>query len=117
MSSYSWGLGQKTNNEAKWLVLFFGLEQAKQLKITKIIVMEDSKKVICKMINAYNKGAVKIRRVYERIRKAPASVQTIYFHILRCNNIKADKLENKGAKLEVGFSEVSGILKHTSYVP
>ena len=117
MSSYSWGLGQKTNNEAKWIGLFFGLEQAKQLKITKIIVMEDSKKVICKMINAYNKGAVKIWRVYERIRKSLASVQTIYFHILRCNNIKVDKLENKGAKLEVGFSEVSGILKHTSYVP
>ena len=96
---------------------FFGLELAKQLKITQIIVMGYSKQVIHKMIIGYNKGAVKIQTVYERIRKAPASVQTIYFHILRCNNIKADKLENKGAKLEVGFSEVSGILKHTSYVP
>ena len=60
MLSYAWGLIQKTNNEAEWLALFFGPELANQLKITKIIVLGDSKQVIHKMINGYNKGAVKI---------------------------------------------------------
>ena len=68
VSSFAWGLGRKTNNEAEWLALFFGLELARQLKITKIVVLGDSKQVIHKMNNGYNKGAIKIRIIYERIR-------------------------------------------------
>ena len=68
VSTYAWGLGRKNSNEAEWLVLLFGLDLAKQHKITKITVMGYSKQVIHKMIYGYNKGEVKIRRIYERIR-------------------------------------------------
>ena len=57
--------------------------------------MEDSKPFIYKMINGYNKGVVKIWRIYERIQQASANVQTIFYHILIGNNIKEDKLEIK----------------------
>ena len=79
--------------------------------------MGDSKQVIYKMINGYNKGAVKIWRIHEWIRQAFANFQITFYHILRGNNIQANKLENKGAKLKMGLFEVNGILKNTSYVP
>ena len=117
VSSYAWGLGLKTNNEAKWLTLFFGLKSDKQPKITKIIFLGYYKQVIHKMMNGYNKVSVKIWRIYEWIRQASINVQTTFYHILRGNNIEADKLANQGAKLKMGLSEVNGNLKNTSYVP
>ena len=41
--TYAWGLGRKTNNETEWLALLNGLDLVKQNKITKVIVMGDSK--------------------------------------------------------------------------
>ena len=77
----------KTNNEFEWLVLFFGLDLTKQLKITKIIVLRDSKQVIHKMINGYNKGAVEIQIIYERIRQVSENAEVTFYHILRGNKI------------------------------
>ena len=115
--TYAWGLGRKTNNEDEWLALFFGLELAKQLKITKINVLGDSKQVIYKMNNGYNKGEIKIRRIYEPIRQVSANAQVSYFHILRGNNSDTDKLANQGAKLKMRFSKVKGNLNNIIYVP
>ena len=117
MSSYPWGLGRKTNNEVEWVALFFRLELAKQLNITKIIVLGDSKQVVYKMINGYNKGVVKIRRINERIQQVTANTQVSYIHILRGNNSEANKLANQGAKLKMGFSKGKGNLNNIIYVP
>ena len=67
MSSYAWGLGRKTNNEEEWLALYYGINLLRELNITKMIVVGDSKQVIHKMINGNNKGMVKIKRIYEHI--------------------------------------------------
>ena len=75
VSSYSWGLGRKTNNEAEWLALYSGLEMAKQLKINKITILGDSKQVIHKMNNGYDKGEIKTRIIYEHIQQVSANVQ------------------------------------------
>ena len=117
MSSYAWGLGRKTNNEVEWFALFFGLELANKLKITKIIFLGDSKQVIHKMINGYNKGAIKIRRIYERILQVSVNAQISYYHILRGNNSDANKMANQGAKLKMGISKVKGNLRNINYVP
>ena len=82
MSSYAWGLGRKTNNDIEWLALFFGMNLARQLNISKIIVLGDSKQIIYKMNNDYNKGVVKIKIIYERIRQVTANTQVTYLHIL-----------------------------------
>ena len=68
MASYAWGLGRNTNNEAEWLALYLRLELAKQLKINKITVLDDSKHETHKMNTGYNKGPIKTRRIYECIR-------------------------------------------------
>ena len=89
-------------------MLFFGLESAKQLKIAKITILGYSKQVIHKIINGYNKGPIKIQRIYEGIRQVSVNDQVSYFHILRGNNSDAYKLENQGAKLKMGISKGKG---------
>ena len=63
MTSYAWGLGRKTNNEADWLALYFGINLARQLNISKFTVLGDSKQVIHKMNKGFSKGVVKIKRI------------------------------------------------------
>ena len=115
--TYAWGLGRKTNNETEWLALLFGMEQIKHNKITKVTVLGDSTQVILKMIFGYNKGAVKIQRIYDQIKQTDVNIYTSFFNILRSNNSEADILANQGAKQKNGISRVNGILTTPSYVP
>ena len=62
VSSYAWGLGQKTNNEVQCLALFFGMNLARELNISKITILGNSKQVIYKMNNGYSKAMVKIKK-------------------------------------------------------
>ena len=117
VSSYAWGLGRKTNNEAEWLVLYFRMNLARQLNISKIVVLGDSKQVIHKMNNGFSKGVIKIKRIHNCIRQVTASVEVSYLHILRGHNSEADKLANQGAKLKIGTSKVKGNINNICYVP
>ena len=54
--TYAWGLHRKTNNEAEWLALLFGMEQIKCNNYTKVTIPGDSIQVIHKMIFVYNNG-------------------------------------------------------------
>ena len=117
MTTYAWGLGKKTNNEAEWLALFYGIYLVKPLGIRKITVIGDSKQVIQRMNSKSNKGMVKTNRIYKRIQQISGQIQASYFHILRSNNVEADKLENKGVKLGIGMSKVNETPPKLFYVP
>ena len=67
VSSYAWGLGRKTKNEAELIALFFGMNLLRKLNITKIMVFGDSKQVIQKMNNESSRGIVKTIRIYKCI--------------------------------------------------
>ena len=97
-------------------MLLYGLDVVKQYKITKVLVMGDSKQVIHKMTAGYNQGVVKIRRIYERVRQISANMQISFYHILISNNSEEDNLANQGAKLKIGLSIVKGHLKNCIYV-
>ena len=43
ITTYAWGIGWKTNNEAEWLALYLGVELVRKNNIKKIIVFGDSK--------------------------------------------------------------------------
>ena len=117
VSSYAWGLSQKTNNEVQCLALFFGMNLARELNISKITILGNSKQVIYKMNNGYNKGVVKIKRIYKCIHQVPAKYQVSYLHVLQGNNSKVDKLANQGAKLKIGSTQVKGNSNNFFYVP
>ena len=54
VSTYAWGIGHKSSNEAEWLVLLFGLDLLRKKNITNVAVLGDSKQVIQKMRSRYN---------------------------------------------------------------
>ena len=89
----------------------------RQLNITKIIVIGDSKQVIQKMNNGNIRGMIKTKRIHECTQQVFGEVQASYIHILRRNNSEVNKLANQGAKLGIGSIKVRGILTNYFYVP
>ena len=57
VNSYAWGLEHRSNNEAEWISLILGLEQAWKSNISKITVFGDSRQVIQKVRSDYNHGS------------------------------------------------------------
>ena len=109
MASYAWGLGLKTNNESEWLALYFRIKLAKQLNISDIIILGDSKHVILQMIRGSCKKAIKTKRIHERISHITTQIQVSFYHILRKNNTEADRMANSGVNLDMGINKVNGI--------
>lgn len=102
VASFAWGLGEKTNNEAEWLVLYFRVNLEKQLNIMDIIILDNSKHVIHQMIKGSCKSVIKTKGLHDCIHQVTTQIQVSYFHILRGNNSKADMMANTGAKREMG---------------
>ena len=48
----AWGLGYRTNNEAKWMALLQGLTILVDTDLFRIAIVGDSRHVIYKMLNA-----------------------------------------------------------------
>ena len=83
--TFTWGLGNRTNNEAEWLALLQGLHLLNTKKLRKVLIFGDSRHVIFKLINGYPSGAVKCRRQFEKANLLMSkSYETL--HILRHNN-------------------------------
>ena len=99
--SFAWGLGNKTNNEAEWLALLQGLQILQAKSYRKVLLFGDSKHVISKLINGYPSGAIKCRRLYNKV-KTLMHHSFEPLHILRINNSAADAMANIGASLPQG---------------
>ena len=114
--TFVWGLGIRTNNEAEWLALIQSLHILKVKKIRKALIIGDSRHVIYKLINGYNTGAVKCRRLYEKATLLMSSNYEAY-HILRHNNSAADSLANVGASFSQGQYSQDGNHPTLKYIP
>ena len=112
--SFSWGLGNITNNEAEWLALLQGLQILQAKNYRKVLIFGDSKHVISKLINGYPSRAINCHRLYNKVK--PLMLKSYEpLHILRNNNSEADNMANLGASLQQGFYKQNGnppILKH-----
>ena len=114
---YAWGIGHRTNNEAEWLALLLGLDPIRQNNISNLIVFGDSKQVIQKMRTGYNRCAAKFRIIYDRIHHLSTNPHVSFFHILRGNNIEADKLANQGVRNEMVLVTIKGYKKKLQTCP
>ena len=102
VETFCWGLGTKTNNEAKWLAIMYRIEPMAKRIINKTIIQGDSRQVIQKMRRGYRNGNIRCRIIAWRISHHTAGLDLRFVHILRKNNVKVDSLANKGAKLDIG---------------
>ena len=60
---------------------------------------------------------VKSDRIYKQIQQIFRETQASYFHILKSNNVDADKLANQGVKLGLGMSKVNKTPPKLFHVP
>ena len=110
------GLGNRTNNEAEWLALLQGLQMLRVKNYRKVLIFGDSKHVISKLINGYPSGAIKCRRLYNKVK--PLMLHSFEpLHILRNNNIAADKMANIGATLPQGVYMQDGYPPLHKHIP
>ena len=114
--TFTWGLGNRTNNEAKWLALIQGLHLLNTKKLCKVLILGDSKHVIDKLINGYPTGVVKCCRLFEKA-KLLMSKSYEAFHILRHNNNAADSLANVGTTLPQGHYSQDGNHPILKFIP
>ena len=114
--SFTWGLGNRTNNEAEWMDLLYGLQLLHAKKIRKVLIFGDSRHVIYKLINGYPEGAIKCRRLYKKVKLLMSQSYEAY-HILRQNNKAADNMTNIGARLPQGHYSQNGNHPYLKFIP
>jgi ribonuclease HI len=101
--NFSWGLGQRTNNQAEILGLLKACQIARENGIKEIQVFGDSE-ILIKILNTndhlsnpvINKTLLRIRQVLQDFSSSR------FFHILRGSNKEADTKANIGCLLPLG---------------
>ena len=97
-----WGkslfIGDKnTNNEAEYIGLIIGLEEAINMGIQDLYVEGDSLLVIKQMKGEYKVKAENLYKLYEKAKKLEKQLITVsYNHVYRDKNKRADELSNMG---------------------
>jgi ribonuclease HI len=89
-------LGDKfTNNHAEYAGLILGLQQAKKMNITNILIEGDSQLVINQMKGIYNCNSPNLIELYDKAKQLEKYFEKIYYHhVDRKFNKRADQLSN-----------------------
>ena len=97
-----WGASQyigdkKTNNQAEYSALIFGLQSAIDHNIKELLVYGDSQLVINQMNNVYKVKHPYLLILYNQAKELKTQFNYIEFkHVLRNKNQRADELANLG---------------------
>ncbi len=87
---------RKTNNEAEYMGLIFGLILCIQLHIKNIKVYGDSQLVIKQMRGEYAVKNERLKKLHEDVRKLMTEFESVSFeHVRREKNARADQLANE----------------------
>ncbi len=87
---------RKTNNEAEYMGLIFGLILCIQLRIKNIKVYGDSQLVIKQMRGEYAVKNERLKKLHEDVRKLMTEFESVSFeHVRREKNARADQLANE----------------------
>ena len=99
-SKFAWGLGIDTNNMAEALVLWQGLRIARELGISNLIIIGDSRGVIRAPTEKILPIHLGLMQLLRKIMKQASLFNNIeFYHVLRANNPHVDLEANKGAYL------------------
>jgi len=96
-------LGRRTNNEAEYQGLIFGLEEALRLGARRLIIYMDSELVVRQILGVYKVRNAKLRPLYERARALLQELEVYdILHVWRSLNIRADALASQAAVAAAG---------------
>lgn len=95
---------KKTNNEAEYSALLYGLQSALELDIKSISVYGDSLLVINQVNNLYKVTNPNLYTFYDEVLKLIKQFTYINFnHIYRKNNKRADQLSNQALEHNITY--------------
>lgn len=87
-----------TNNEAEYMGLLLGLNEASKRGINDLHVCGDSQLVIRQMQGKYKVNSAKLALLHESAKTIVSKFENIEFeHVYRDKNARADALSNQGA--------------------
>jgi ribonuclease HI len=103
VDSFSWGLGQSTNNQAEILGLLKGCQIAQEYENKALQVFGDSE-ILIKIVNSKEHFAnPALNKTLQRLWGSLQSFASFdIYHILRNSNKEADKKANEGCNLPQG---------------
>lgn len=91
------GLGETTNNVAEYTAVIRGLERARELGATQVLLRSDSQLLINQLTGRYRVRTPHLQPLHDRVRAIASGFESIrYEHIPRERNIEADRLANEG---------------------
>jgi probable phosphoglycerate mutase len=91
------GIGVATNNVAEYTAAIRGLERARELGASRVLLRSDSRLLIEQLAGRFKVKNPNLRRLHARAREVAAAFDDVRFeHVPRERNVEADRLANLG---------------------
>jgi ribonuclease HI len=91
------GLGETTNNVAEYTAAILGLERARDLGATDVLLRSDSQLLIHQLTGRYRVKTAHLQPLHRRVLALAGGFTGIeYEHVPRERNVEADLLANEG---------------------
>ncbi|GAH90280.1 unnamed protein product [marine sediment metagenome] len=96
IASISQRIGKATNNQAEYRAIISALEEADRLGARQVDIKMDSELVVKQINGEYRVKKATLKPLYRQVKQRQGSLEGFTItHILRQQNIEADKLANK----------------------
>ena len=103
IASISQRIGKVTNNQAEYRAIITALEEADRLGAKQVDIKMDSELVVKQINGEYRVKKATLKPLYQQVKQRQGQLKGFTItHILRQQNIEADKLANKA--LDIGYS-------------
>jgi ribonuclease HI len=91
------GIGVATNNVAEYTAVLEGLQRARELDATDVLLRSDSKLLIEQLSGRFRVKNPTLQRLHTEVRTTARALSTIsYEHVPREANKEADRMANRG---------------------
>jgi len=101
ITSISQCIGRATNNQAEYRALIAALEEATRLDARRVDIKMDSELVVKQINGKYRVKKATLKPLYQQVKQLLGALEDFTItHILRQQNIEADKLANKALDID-----------------
>ncbi len=91
------GIGLATNNVAEYTAAIRGLERARELDASRVLLRSDSRLLVEQLAGRFKVKNAALQRLHARARSLASEFEEVRFeHVPRERNAEADRLANRG---------------------
>jgi ribonuclease H / adenosylcobalamin/alpha-ribazole phosphatase len=102
------GIGVATNNVAEYTAVIRGLERARALMASQVLVRSDSRLIVEQLSGRFKVKNPTLQRLHTQARTLAAGFERVRFeHVPRARNAEADRLANAGVDAWLAGEESS----------